>query len=141
MAVGKVRPDAMRLRVNDPDFFGAVSEIEFHLEIELRCGVGFGSDLNGKRGRAFEISARPWLFDLGGPYKANIRLQASIRRQAETDFHHHVAKTALAHVSSENIKQLMLDLAVIKFRRRQDDVLSLQKLVLVAVVRVFLELF
>jgi hypothetical protein len=35
VAVGEVRSHATRLRVDDPYYVGAVSEIEFHLQIEL----------------------------------------------------------------------------------------------------------
>jgi len=103
VAVGKVSADAPGLRKDNPDLFGAVREVEFHLEIELGSRVGFRCDFDGESGRAFEISTRSGLFDLGSPHEANIGLQASVRRQSETDFHHHVAKTALAHISSKSI--------------------------------------
>jgi hypothetical protein len=51
MAIGKVRANAASLREHNPDFLGAVREVQLHLEIELGGTVGFGSDFDGEGGR------------------------------------------------------------------------------------------
>lgn len=46
VAIREMHSDAVRLRVHNPDFLGAVRKIQFHLEIELRRGVGIGRYLD-----------------------------------------------------------------------------------------------
>ena len=57
MPVREVCAHAMSLRVDNPDFLGAMSEVKLQFEIELGGGVGFGRDLDGKGGSTFEVAS------------------------------------------------------------------------------------
>ena len=72
MPIGKVRPDAMRLRVNDPDFLGTMSEVQLHREIELGGGVRLGRNFDRQCGCAFEIAVRIRTLELGFPNEAGV---------------------------------------------------------------------
>ena len=56
MTVGEVRAHATGLRVDHPDFLGAMSELKLQFQIELGGGVGFGRHFDGKGGSALKVA-------------------------------------------------------------------------------------
>src|SRR5271154_3258876 len=62
-AVGKVEADAMRFRINHPDFFSAMREILLHFPVQLGGGVGFGRHFDGDGRSTVVVAVRIGAFD------------------------------------------------------------------------------
>jgi len=98
MAIGKMHPDTARLRVDSPDFLGAMSEIELHFEIQQRGGVGVGHDFDGERGGAFKVPTRSRTPKLGSSQEADVRWHPRIFRELKARFDTHIAKPMLIDI-------------------------------------------
>jgi len=98
MPVGEMHPDAARLRLDSPDFLGAVSEVQFHLEVEVRGGVGVGHDFDGERGGAFKVPTRSRTPKLGSSQEADVRWHPRIFRELKARFDTHIAKPMLIDI-------------------------------------------
>jgi len=102
MAIGKMHPDTARLRVDSPDFLGAMSEIELHFEIQQRGGVGVGHDFDGEGRGPFEVPTGPRTRKLGCSQEADVRLHPCIFREFRARFYTHIAKPMLINVGLQD---------------------------------------
>ncbi len=103
MAVGEMSANPAGLRKNDPNLIGAVGEIEFHFQIEMRGGIGIGSGFDGESRRAFEISTRPRAPKLRCPWEAHVRLHPCIFRELKARFYTHIAEPVLINVGLQDV--------------------------------------
>ena len=140
VAIGKVRADAARLGENNPDFFGAVSEVQLHFQIKLRRGVRFRRDLDCESGSAFEVTVGISSIDLRAANEAGVRFQKRFTWQLEPCCDVDFTKPLLAYIGPERVIEIVPDERSAHCCRRSDDVLALNQLVVHVVVFVSLEL-
>lgn len=98
LAIRKMHSNFAGLWIYDPDFFRAVGEVLFHLEIELRSSVGVRSDLDGQGGRTFEVSVQIGSLQMSSCHKAVCGQQKRIRREQKARGNEHSAELTVAHV-------------------------------------------
>jgi hypothetical protein len=139
-AIREMHDHLLSFRIDYPNFTRSIRKKEFGLEVELCCSIGVRShfDCNGRR--TLVITAGIAGFNLSVSDKTDVWLQPSVRRQPESRLNMNFAKSVFPHEWPENILNLLLNARVARFRRRHDDVFSLNELMLPPIVGELFEL-
>jgi hypothetical protein len=115
-------------------------EVQFHFQVELRCGVRIRGDFDGQGGGAFEVLVRIGARQLRGSDEARVRLQVRVGRQLESSRNIELAELMLVDVGPESVAQVVPNVGAENVGRLRHDMLASNELVDRSVIFVLLEL-